>query len=512
MNYLIGADIGTSGTKVVLFDQDGTPICSHTAEYEVSQPENGWAEQNPEDWWNATKEGIRAVLSESGADPAKIRGVGLSGQMHGLVMLDADGRVLRPSIIWCDQRTAEEAEEMTAVCGRERLVSVTGNPAITGFTAAKLLWVKKHEPEHYAACRHVLLPKDYIRYRLCGIFASDVSDASGMQLMDIRTRSWSEEICGLLGIDTALLPTLCESQDEAGRVTETAAAETGLCAGTLLCGGAGDNAAAAIGTGVCEEGRAFTTIGTSAVVYAVSDEIRIDPEGRVHTLCASVPGKWTVMSCTQAAGLSMKWLRDVICTEEKRKAAETGRDVYELMSAEAETVPIGAGRLLYQPYLMGERSPHPDPDCRGTFIGLSAGHKRANLIRAVMEGVSYSQKECVDIFREMGVRIEDMFVCGGGAKNAFWRQMLCDLYDCPVSTLQSEQGGALGAAILAGVAAGIYPSLREACGRMIRRKETLAPVPAHTRAYTPYFALYKSLYGTLRESFRALSALDRADV
>lgn len=507
MEYLIGSDIGTSAVKTVLFDKEGTPVKSFSYEYPVWQPENGWAEQDPEDWWQGVKTGIRKVMEESGVDPKAVKGVGLSGQMHGLVMLSEKGSVLRRSIIWCDQRTGAEAEWMTEHIGRDRLVAVTGNPAITGFTAAKILWVKRHEPELYEACRHILLPKDYVRYRLTGDYATEVSDASGMQLMNIRERNWSEEICRMLGVDMDLLPKMYESQDITGYVTEEAARETGLLPGTPVCGGAGDNPAAAIGTGVFREGRAFTTIGTSAVVYAVSDEIRIDPKGRVHSLCASVPGKWTVMSCTQAAGLSLQWLRNNVCTEEMRKAKETGEDAYNIMSREAETVPIGAGKLIYEPYLMGERSPHLDPDCRGTFIGLSAGHERRHLIRAVMEGVSYSQKECVDIFREMGVSIEDMFLCGGGARNPFWRQMLCDLYDCPVSILRSEQGGALGAAILAGVGAGVYPSIEHACERMIERKETLQPILENTKAYRPYFELYKSLYGTLQSKFRELAAI-----
>lgn len=507
MEYLIGSDIGTSSAKTVLFDSAGNPLSSYSYAYEVYQPENGFAEQEPEDWWQGVKRGIRAVLSESGIDPADVKGVGLSGQMHGLVMLSERGEVLRRSIIWCDQRTGAEADWLTEHIGREKLVQITGNPAITGFTAAKILWVKHHEPELFAACRHILLPKDYIRYRLCGVYASDVSDASGMQLMNIRERKWSEEICEAIGLSPEVLPKLYESQDISGYITKEAAAETGLSEGTVVCGGAGDNPAAAIGTGVYKEGKAFTTIGTSAVVYAVSDEIRIDPKGRVHSLCASVPGKWTVMSCTQAAGLSLQWLRRNICTEEVQKAKESGKDAYFIMSEEAEQVPIGAGKLIYEPYLMGERSPHLDPDCRGTFIGLSAGHTRANLIRAVMEGVSYSQKECVDIFREMGVSIDDMLVCGGGAKNPFWRQMLCDLYGCPVSTIKSEQGGALGAAILAGVAAGVYPSIAEACEQMIEKKEACSPIAENTEAYLPYYELYKSLYDVLKPKFKELSSI-----
>ena len=378
MEYLLGIDIGTSGTKTVLFDRDANPITAKTFEYPLYQEQNGWAEQEPEDWWNAVVQGVQAVLQASGVDAADIKGIGLSGQMHGLVMLDENGEVLRRSIIWCDQRTGEEV------------------------------------------------------------------------------------------------------------------------------GGAGDNPAAAIGTGIVSQGKAFTTIGTSAVVYAVSDRMALDPKGRVHTLCASVPGKWTVMSCTQAAGLSLQWLRNHVCTPEMAEAAEKGVDPYEIMTAEAARVPIGSEKLIYLPYLMGERSPHPDPDCRGVFFGLSAMHERPHLIRSVMEGISFSQWECVEVFREMGVPIEDMMICGGGGRSPFWRQMLADMYGCSVSTVQSDQGGALGAAILAGVGAGIYSDLETACDALVRKKDSSEPNMAANGAYAKYFTLYKELYRTLFQSFKDL--------
>lgn len=508
MKYLLGIDIGTSGTKTVLFNTIGEAVASHLYEYPLYQPQNGWAEQEPEDWWQGTVGGIRQVLIKSGVDAKDIAGIGLSGQMHGLVMLDEYGNVLRKSIIWCDQRTSKQVEYMNEVIGEQKLIAITANPALTGFTAAKILWVKKNEPEIYSRCAHILLPKDYIRYRLTGDFATEVSDASGMQLMDVAKRDWSAEILSLLGIERRLLGKMYESQEVTGVLHLRAGEETGLLAGTPVVGGAGDNPAAAIGTGIVKQGKAFTTIGTSGVVYVVSDQIAIDKLGRVHTLCASVPGKWTVMSCTQAAGLSLQWLRNVVCSEEKQKAEIKKVDPYDIMTEEAQNVPIGADGILYLPYLMGERSPHPDPDCRGTFFGLSAIHERPHLIRAVMEGVSYSQLECVDVFRQMGVPIADMMVCGGGGRSPFWRQMLADMFNCPVCTISEEQGPAFGAAILAGVGTGIYTSLEDACDRLISKKTTQHPIEENTVLYEKYFRLYKKLYLDLYESFKILSKIN----
>lgn len=507
MKYLLGVDLGTSGTKTALFDEKATVVAAHTAEYPLYQPQNGWAEQDANDWWKATVEGVSAVLAASGIKASEIAGVGLSGQMHGLVMLDGEGRLLRRSIIWADQRTQKEVEQMDRVVGRQRLIEVTANPAMTGFTAAKILWVQNNEPELYEKCRHILLPKDYIRYKLTGEFATEVSDASGMQLMDVPKRRWSDEILGKLGIDKALLARMHESPDITGRVHVAAAAETGLAEGTLVAGGAGDNPAAAVGTGVVAAGKAFTTIGTSAVVYAVSDEVSLDLKGRVHTLCASVPGKWTVMSCTQAAGLSLQWLRNTCCAPESAQAEKEGVDPYYLMDKLAAGVPIGADKLLYLPYLMGERSPHPDPNCRGVFFGLSAFHGRPQLIRAVMEGVAYSQLECVDVFREMGVEICDMIATGGGGRSKLWRQMLADLYGCPVRTLKVDEGPALGVALLAGVAAGLYASVPQACQAAVQYGAIQQPNAQNSKAYQPYYQLYKQLYPHMRADFDTLAGL-----
>ena len=507
MAYLMGIDIGTSGTKTALFDETGAVVASHTAEYPLYQPQNGYAEQEPADWWNATVEGIRAVLAESGVPAGAVAGIGLSGQMHGLVMLDERGEVLRRSIIWCDQRTAAECEEITQRLGYDRLIAITANPALTGFTASKILWVRNHEPEIYEKCRHILLPKDYVRYMLTGELATEVSDASGMQLLDIPHRCWSGEVLDKLEIDRSLLGKVYESPEVTGQVTRRAAELTGLAEGTIVVGGAGDNAAAAVGTGVVRDGRAFTTIGTSGVVFAHTDRMAIDPKGRVHTFCCAVPGAWHVMGVTQGAGLSLKWFRDNFCGAEKETAALMGVDPYYLMDKEAETVPVGANKLLYLPYLMGERTPHLDPDARGVFFGLSAIHTRKDMLRAVMEGVAYSLNDCMAVFREMGVAIDDMMACGGGGTSALWRQMLADLYGCDVKTLASREGPDLGVALLAGVGAGVYASVPEACDAVIKADRVQSPIPENTAKYAPFYKLYTELYPAVKASFAELGKL-----
>lgn len=507
MKYVIGIDIGTSGTKTVLFTLDGGVVASSAREYPLYQPQNGYAEQEPADWWKATVATIAEVLAKSGAGGGEIAGIGLSGQMHGLVMLDKDGEVLRRSIIWCDQRTAAECEEITRKVGARRLVEITANPALTGFTASKILWVRKHEPAVYAKCRKILLPKDYIRYMLTGEFATEVSDASGMQLLDVPKRDWSAEVLEKLEIDRELLGKVYESPEITGRVSEKAAGLTGLKAGTPVVGGAGDNAAAAVGTGVVEDGKAFTTIGTSGVVFAHTSRISIDLPGRVHTFCCAVPGAWHVMGVTQAAGLSLKWFRDNFCSAEVEAAEGMDVDSYVLLDKQAAQVPIGANRLLYLPYLMGERTPHLDASARGVFFGLSAIHTRRDMLRAVMEGVSYSLKDCLSVLEEMGVAVGNMAACGGGGSSALWRQMLADLYDCPVKTIASKEGPALGVALLAAVGAGEYSSVTEACSAVIQYGPACEPVAENTAAYLKYYKLYKELYPSLKENFKRLEVI-----
>lgn len=507
MNYLIGIDVGTSATKTVLFDEKGNVVASSSCEYPLYQPHNGWAEQKPEDWRDAVLKTLKEVVAQSGVAGEEVKGIGISGQMHGLVMLDEAGEVIRPSIIWCDQRTGAEVEDMLSIMPKERWIEITANPPLTGWTAAKILWVRKNEPENYERCRHILLPKDYIRYILTGVFATEVSDASGMQLLDVPGRCWSEEVLEKLDIPAQWLGKVYESCEVTGQLLPEVAEAAGLTTDIKVVGGAGDNAAAAVGTGVVKDGTAFTTIGTSGVVFAHSSQVTIDPKGRVHTCCCAVPGAWHVMGVTQGAGLSLKWFKDNFCQDYVAEAEKQGVDVYDLINRDIEKIPVGSDRLIYLPYLMGERTPHLDPDCRGVFFGLSAIHTKAHLLRAVMEGVSYSLADCNDILQEMGVEVDQMMACGGGGKSPIWRQMLSDLYDCQVKTVHQSEGPALGVAILAGVGCGIYESVEKACDALISEDKCSDPASCDVETYRAYHQLYKKLYLNLKDSYKELAAL-----
>ncbi|HAN43974.1 MAG TPA: xylulokinase [Ruminococcaceae bacterium] len=507
MNLLLGIDIGTSGTKAALFDENGNTVQSAKAEYPMYQPQNGWAEQNPLDWWEAVVKTISEVIKKSNIDSTSIKGIGLSGQMHGLVMLDADGNPLYNSIIWCDQRTGRECEQITRLVGAERLIEITANPALTGFTASKIMWMKNNHPEIYKKCAHILLPKDYIRYKLTGVFATDVSDASGMGLLDVPNRCWSDEVLKKLEIDKNLLAKVYESPDVTGEITEQAAKLTGLAKGTIVVGSAGDNAAGAVGTGVVADGKAFTTIGTSGVVFAHTSKLSIDKQGRVHTFCCAVPNAWHVMGVTQGAGLSLKWFRDNFCDDVVSSSKLSGLDAYCIMDNAAKNIPIGAEKLIYLPYLMGERTPHLNPDARGVFFGISAKHTKAHFIRAIMEGVTYSLCDCIGILREMGVEINEMMACGGGGTSSVWRQMLADGYGCDVKTVVSDEGPALGAAILAGVGAGIYRTVEDGCNRCVKTNKPQSPILQNIEEYKKFYCVYRSLYGSLKQNYSQLASI-----
>ena len=493
MNYLIGIDVGTSGTKSVLFDTQGNVVASATAEYPLYQPQNGWAEQDPNDWWNAACQTLRELTAK--ATDGQIVGMGLSGQMHSLVLLDKDNQVIRPAILWCDQRTSAQCEKIESIIGRERLIEITANPALPGFTASKLVWVQDNEPENYAKIAHILLAKDYIRFKLTGEYATEVSDASGMQLLDVPNRCWSEEVCSKLGIDMTKLAKVYESPEITGRITAEAAALTGLAQGIPVAGGAGDNAAAAIGMGVCKAGKAFTTIGTSGVVFTPADSPIIDKKGRIHTFCAAVPGTWHVMGVTQAAGLSLNWFRKTLAPDLS----------YTQICENCAEIPIGAERLLYLPYLMGERSPILDSNARGVFFGLSAIHTKMHMARAVLEGISYSLNSCLDVINEVGIQVSDMALCGGGGKSPFWKQMLCDIYNIPIKTMASDEGAALGAAILGGCAAGVFSCVEEGCNKLVKDDSTSLPNAENHELYMRYYAIYDQLHPAMKGCFRSLA-------
>ena len=507
MSYLLGIDLGTSGTKTVLFDTDGNVVASSTVGYPLIQRQNGWAEQRPDDWYDAACQTIKSVLAKSAVDAAAIKGIGISGQMHGLVMLDKKGNVLRDSIIWCDQRTEEECRIITEKVGAEKLVEITANPALTGFTASKILWVQNHEPEIFEKCAHILLPKDYLRYKLTGEFATEVSDASGMQLLDVPARCWSPTMISSLSLTESMLPKVYESFEISSAVSEEGARATGLKCGTPVAGGAGDNAAAAVGTGTVRDGRAFCTLGTSGVVFAPTKDVRIDKKGRVHTFCSAVPGAWHVMGVTQAAGLSLQWFRNNFCSSEAEAASLLQKDVYSILDEEASKIPIGSDRLLYLPYLMGERTPHLDANARGAFIGLSARHTKAHLLRSVMEGVAFSQRDSLEVLREMGISVSSMLACGGGGSSPLWRQMLSDTFGLPVQTVRSKEGPALGVAILAGVGSGVYSSVEEGCDAVVKLNPAQNPDVESQALYEKYYQVYRSFYPALKNGFSELAKL-----
>lgn len=490
-NYWMGIDVGTGGTRALLVAEDGRVVAGFTAAHEeMAMPQPLWAEQHPDDWWRAAQEAIRGVLAEAGAAGGDVRGVGFSGQMHGVTVLDGERKVVRPALIWCDQRSQPQVDWINANAGAENALRWTANPVLTGFTLPKFLWVRDHQPELFARVRHLMLPKDYVRFKLSGELGADVSDASGTALFDVVNRRWSREMCDAVGVDPSILPPVFESASVCARVSAEAAAATGLAAGTPLVAGAGDQAASAVGNGIVRAGIVSCTLGTSGVVFAHMDRVAYDPQGRVHTFCHAVPGKWHVMGVTQGAGLSLQWFRNQLAP---------GVD-YDALMAEASQSPAGSDGLYWLPYLMGERTPILDPLARGGWIGLTARHRRADLIRAVVEGVSYSQKDCLDIVGELGVAVDTVRASGGGARSPFWRQVLADAFAKRVTTLETQEGSAYGAALLAMVGTGRFASVEEACAACVREVSEARP-GADAAVYAKGHAVYRSLYPALRPVF-----------
>ncbi len=492
---LLGIDIGTGGTRAVVVDEKGAVIASATEEHAAFvSPHTGWAEQEPQDWWRACKIAVRKALAESNTSAGDVGCIGLTGQMHGAVLLDADNSVLRPALIWCDQRTAEQCREITEAIGAGRLIELTCNPALTNFTLTKLLWVRDHEPEIWKRFRHLLLPKDYVRFCLTGEHAIDVAEASGTLMLDVAHRRWSREVLAATGIGEESLPKLYESQEICGRISDKGASATGLRAGTPVVAGAGDQAVGAVGMGIVRPGSVSATIGTSGVVFAATDRPALDPQGRLHTFCHAIPSRWHVMGVTQAAGLSLRWFRD-------RFGAGTSdsRDPYERLCEEAAGIPAGADGVLWAPYLMGERTPHLDPDARAALVGLAANHGRSHIVRAILEGVAFSLRDTLTIFQELMVPVEKIRLGGGGARSALWRQIQADIYGQAVEIIASEEGAAYGAALLAGVGVGVWPSVDVACDAAVSVARRIEPKAECVQVMKQKYAAYRRLYPALRE-------------
>ena len=475
----------------MVIDGEGSIVAQGDAAHEpFASPQPGWSEQSPDDWWRASCEAIGKVLKQVPAD--SIGAISFSGQMHGSVFLDAADNVIRPALLWNDQRTAPQVEWLRREISDGRMIEMVANPAVTGFTLPKLLWLRQNEPENWARVRSVLLPKDYIRLKLTGDKACDVTDGSGTLMLDVRNRCWSAEMLTATGIDPAILPRVVESIEPVGEVSSAAAKATGLKAGTPVIAGAGDNAAGAIGAGLVAPGTVGVTIGTSGVVFIVTDRPTQDPKGSVHSLCHAIPARWHMTGVTLAAGYSLKWLRDTIAPDR----------AYDELTAEAARVPTGSDGLIWLPYLMGERSPHMDPNARAGFIGLTAGHTRGHLVRAVMEGVAFSLKQSIDIFRDLGASINEIRLGGGGASSPLWRQIQADVYGRPVSSIEADEGAALGAAILAAVGAGAWDSVDSACAGVIRIKETVEPNSGSAAVLAENYEIFTSLYPALKSAFR----------
>ena len=498
MSYLLGIDVSTTATKALLIDAHGVVVAVAATEYDFETPQPLWSEQEPRLWWEGAIASIRAVLAQSGVDPAQIVGVGLTGQMHGLVLLDEKGAVLRPSILWNDQRTAAQCDEIRARLGKTKLIQLTGNDALTGFTAPKILWVREHEPEIYRRVRHILLPKDYVRYRLTDSYAMDKADGAGTLLLDLQQRTWSVEVLTALGIDPAWLPPTFEGPQITGQIAAAAAQATGLRVGTPVMAGGGDQAAQGVGVGAVQEGIIALTLGTSGVVFGAVNQPFFEPEGRLHAFCHAVPGRWHLMGVMLSAAGSLRWYRDTI-------APGTN---YDDLLAPAAQVPAGCEGLIFLPYLTGERTPHPDPLARGAFVGLTVRHTRPHLTRAVLEGVGFGLRDSFELMKGIGLSaIQQVRISGGGARSPLWRQILADLLGSELVTVNTTEGAAYGAALLAGVGAGIWPDVDAACAQVIQVTGSTKPNAAATAHYDAVYAQYRALYPALKPSFANLATL-----
>ncbi|MDD2522612.1 MAG: xylulokinase [Anaerolineaceae bacterium] len=495
MAYYLGIDVSTTSSKALIIDQNGEVLGTTTSPHTLSSPKPLWSEQDPEEWWQAVIQSIQQVITQTNIQSTEIDAIGLTGQMHGLVLLDEHGEVLRPAILWNDQRCQPQCDEIHQKVGKERFIQISGNVALPGFTAPKILWVAENEPEVYTRARHVLLPKDFIRYKLTGEYAMDKADGSGTVLFDLNARDWSDELLDTLGIPREWMPPTYEGPEITGRVTGTAAALTGLSPWTPVTAGGGDQAAGAVGVGAVEPGIVGLVVGTSGVIFATTPEPLIEPEGRLHAFCHAVPGLWHFMGVMLSAAGSLQWYRDTLALEMS----------FDELLLEAESVPAGSEGLLFLPYLSGERTPHPDPLARGAFIGLTLRHSRGHMTRAVLEGVAFGLKDCFNLILNAGLQqISQVRASGGGTKGALWRQILADVLESELVSVNTTEGGAFGAALLAGVGLGAWSDVQTACRETIHVTGTTTPNPENYPAYRASYQVYSQLYPLLKNTFQQL--------
>jgi xylulokinase len=509
MSIFLGIDIGTSGTKTLAMNERGTILAEATSLYSSYHPKPLWSEQNPDDWWQATVKTVRAVVKAAKLKPADVKAIGLSGQMHGSVFLDKQDRVIRPALLWNDQRTAAECDELEQRAGgRSELIRMVANPALTGFTAPKILWLRNREPKNFAKTVKILLPKDDVRRRMTGEYATDVSDASGMLLLDVAKRDWSTELLNKLELDRNLLAKCYESEDVTGNLTRESAKQLGLSTDCVVVGGAGDCAAGAVGNGIVSRGTLSTSIGTSGIMFVHSDTVEVDPQGRLHTFCHAVRGKWHMMGVSLSGGGCFQWFRNQLCQAEIAAMKRTKVDPYSTLSAEAGKIQPGSEGLFFLPYLSGERTPHADPDARACFIGLTLAHTRGHMVRAIMEGVSYAMRDSLEIIQNLQVPVRQIRGSGGGSKNPLWRQIQADVFGQKLATINAEEGPAFGVALLAAVGAGAYKNVEEACTATIRVVKETPPNKAAKKYHDAAFPTYQSLYRSLKQEFKQIAALE----
>ena len=498
MPYLLGLDSSTTATKALLIDETGKVLGVASSHYDYETPHPLWTEQHPDLWWKGTVDSIRKLMEELDVDPNQIAGIGLTGQMHGLVLLDGNQEVLRPALLWNDQRTRAQCDTIRNVIGKQKLIAITGNDALTGFTAPKIVWVQEEEPDIYAKARHILLPKDYVRLKLTGELASDKAGAAGTLLFDVAKRDWSGEVLEALNINPAFMPQTFEGTEITGHLTQEASKATGLPAGIPVVGGGGDQAAQAVGVGAVKEGIIALTLGTSGVIFASSNTPAIEPNGRLHGFCHAVPDRWHMMGVMLSAAGSLRWYRDTAAPNVS----------FADLSKEAESVPPGCEGLLFLPYLTGERTPHPDPFARGAFIGLTVRHQRKHMTRAVLEGVAFGLRDSFTLIEGSGLpKAERVLISGGGAKSPQWRQILADILNAELSTVNTAEGAAFGAALLAGIGAGIWPDIDAAHNEVIQITGTTRPNPEAAERYDTYYKLYHELYPALKPANDAIAKM-----